>query len=248
MKRIMHVWVAALLLSVSVPAVQPVLHQARVADAVVQALTVTPAAAQTVDQVTDYGYRGFEGNELTVGSKVDDPAKYRCSSPITEHGGGGCVLSFNFHRAIGEVAFGGRQTELAMLRVEQAEDRRGTFDPKAEFNFLCNDGSSGGDAAMQKCLSFTWTGITRMSPWILRDLRQLIGGGGVGASGGTSRMESPGGQYWLQLQSDGNYVIYDTFVFNEDGSMKPTAYFDLWSLMARLDRIDAELRALYNRR
>jgi hypothetical protein len=43
---------------------------------------------------TDIGFLGFEGNELTVGSKIDDPPKVRVTSPITTHGGGGGVISF----------------------------------------------------------------------------------------------------------------------------------------------------------
>jgi hypothetical protein len=195
----------------------------------------TAAQAQSVDNSTDYGYRGFEGNEETVGSKVDDPAKVRLTAPITTHGGGGGVVSFSYHVNFGEVAFGGRQTEMAMLRVEQAEDVRGSSSPKAEFNFLCNDGSGGGDAAMQKCLSFTWTGITRISPYIARDLRAIAAGaGGGGGSGGApaSRMESPNGRYWLQLQDDGNYVIYDA---QDPAAPKPI--FDLWWLMFTLQQM-----------
>jgi hypothetical protein len=55
-------------------------------------------------------------------------------------------------------------------------------------------------------------------------------------------------RWWLQVQDDGNYVIYDSWVFDEDGNTTPKPIFDLRSLMARLDRIDAELRALEGRR
>jgi hypothetical protein len=92
---------------------------------------------------------------------------------------------------------------------------------------------------MRKCLSFTYHGITSISPWILADLRSLIGGSGVSVTPA---------RWWLQVQDDGNYVIYDSWVFDEDGNTTPKPIFDLRSLMARLDRIDAELRALEGRR
>lgn len=193
------------------------------------ALAPSRAGAQTVDSSTDYGFRGFEGNEETVGSKVDDPSKVRITSPITEHGGGGGVVSFNWHKAMGQVVFGGGQTELAMLRVEQSEDVRGSMIPRAEFNFLCNDGGDQ-DANMQKCLAFTWYGITRISPYIARDIRAIAAGAAF-ATEAPSRMASPDGRYWLQLQDDGNYVIYDV---HDPASPTPKPIFDLWWLMFTL--------------
>lgn len=209
--------------------------------AVTALLWAVPAAAQqTVLAETPVGFNGHEGNENSQGSKIDDPAKYRLTTPITEHGGGGGMLSFNASRYFNQVVFGGNQLEMAGLRVAQAEDVRGQVgNLKAEFTFLCNDGSGADDAAMRKCLSFTYRGITEISPWILADLRTLIGGNGVPVTAA---------RWWLQVQDNGNYVIYDSWVFDEDGNTTPKPIFDLWSLMARLDRIDAELRALEGRR
>jgi hypothetical protein len=215
--------------------------------AITALLSAGPAAAQqTVLADTPVGFNGHEGNENSEGSKIDDPAKYRLTTPITEHGGGGGMLSFNASRYFNQVVFGENQLEMAGLRVEQAEDVRGQVgNLKAEFKFLCNDGSGADDAAMRKCLSFTYHGITSISPGILADLRSLIGGNGVSAE---SPLTSTAARWWLQVQDDGNYVIYDSWVFDEDGNTTPKPIFDLWSLMARLDRIDAELRALEGRR
>jgi hypothetical protein len=203
-------------------------------------------AQQTVNSDNDRGFNVTEGNENSEGSKIDDPAKYRLTVPITEHGGGGGVLSFNASREFGKVQFGANQLEMAMLRVEQAEDVRGQIgNLKAEFNFLVNDGRGTDDANMQKALAFTYYGITRISPYLVNDLRNIAAGaGGLYVPG---RMTSPGGQYWLQLQADGNYVIYDSFVADDNGDPTPKALFDLWSLDARLDRVDAELRAIESR-
>lgn len=165
------------------------------------------AYAQSVDNNTDYGYRGFEGNEETVGSKVDDPPKIRLAAPGTEHGGAGGVVSFNLIPVFGRVAFGGQQIEMCMLRVEQAEDVRGqATNPKGEFNFLCNDGSGTGDRAMKKIFSFTATGVTHMSPEFAASMRSWLGGGG-GAAG--DRMVSSSGQFVTVQQGDGNFVTYD---------------------------------------
>lgn len=174
-------------------------------------LSVAPVFAQQTVTTNDYGYTGFESNELTVGSQKDDPAKVRISSPITEHGGGGGVLSYNFHRFLG-VAFGGQQCEMAMLRVEQAEDVRGSFDPKAEFNFLANDGGGCEDANMTKPLAFTWNHITRLNEGIAADLAARIAPylpGGVAAVTVPFKMVSQDGHFELIIQGDGNFVTYD---------------------------------------
>jgi hypothetical protein len=231
MKRLIHVGLVAAILSLATPAFVPL---------------STPAFAQQVIADTPIGLNGHEGNEDSQGSKIDDPAKYRLTTPITAHGGGGGMVSYNASRYWNRVVFGGDQLEMAGIRVEQAEDVRGQVgNLKAEFSFLCNDGSGQDDAAMQKCLSFTYTGITRISPYILRDLQTLLGGN-VGSS--FSRMVSPNGLYWFQpAQDDGNFVLYRVD-FDENGGPAPVAIFDLWSLLARLERIDAELRALEGRR
>lgn len=178
--------------------------------------------AQSVDHSTDYGFVGFEGNEQTVGSKVDDPAKVRITAPITTHGGGGGVISFNLHKAMGQVVLGGGQTEMAMLRVEQASDVRGTDSPRAEFNFLCNDGGTA-DANMRKCLAFTYDGITAISPGIAASFRALGTGSGI-----TDTMWAPNGLTFTQQQSDGNFVSYRVAQpFNKGAS--PCAMWSAWT-------------------
>lgn len=175
------------------------------------ALTTPVVYAQQAVSTNDYGYTGFESNELTVGSIKDDPSKVRITSPITDHGGGGGVVSFNLHRFFG-VAFGGQQCEMAMVRVEQAESSRGTFDPAGEFNFLLNDGGGCDDVNMTKPLAFTWNHITRLNEGIARDLADRIAPylpGGVSVNlPTTDKLVS--GRFELDLQSvDGNIVLYN---------------------------------------
>lgn len=171
--------------------------------------TPTSVYAQQAVSTNDYGYTGFESNELTVGSQKDDPAKVRISSPITEHGGGGGVLSYNFHRFFG-VAFGGQQCEMAMIRVEQAEDVRGSFDPKAEFNFLANDGGGCEDVNMTKPLAFTAHHITRLDTGIAADLAARIAPYLPGGMQQPSSDKLVSGRFELDLQSaDGNIVLYN---------------------------------------
>lgn len=208
--------------------------------------SMSPAFAQSVLANTDIGWLAQEGNETTNGAKNADPAKFRLTTPINVDGGGGGVLSFNANRIFGAINFGNNQLEMAMLRVEQAEDKRGTSSLKAEFNFLLNDGSGESDSAMRKPLAFTWNQVTRFEPALAASFAAHLAPYLSGGGGGSSRMVSPEGRYWLQLQTDGNYVIYDSQ--NPDPNEPIKAYFDLWSLMARLDRIDAELRALEGRR
>jgi hypothetical protein len=172
-------------------------------------LLSTSAHAQTTIAETDRGYIGLESNESTVGSKDYDPAKYRCSTPLSpETGGGGCAISFNFHKFLGK-AFGSQQIEMGMIRVEQAEDVRGSFDPKAEMNFLLNDGSGTDDAAMTKPLAFTSHHITRLDEGIARDLaaRLIPYIPLVGNNNGI--MFSPNQQFMMAMQSDGNLVVYE---------------------------------------
>lgn len=150
---------------------------------------------------SDIGYIGFEGNELTIGSKIDDPAKVRLTAPMTEHGGAGGVVSFNKSRQPGIVCDGHQQEEMAMLRVEQAEDVRGQVgNLKAEFNFLVNTGESGNDSAMVKPLAFVWNMVTR-------SLLSVFGG-----ESRTDTMWAPNGLSFTQQQNDGNFVTYRTSV------------------------------------
>lgn len=161
----------------------------------------------------DYGYLLFESNELTIGSKVDDPPKVRLTSPCTEHGGGGGVISFNYSRQAGVVCDGHNQTEVGMIRVEQAEDVRGQVgNTKAEFNFMLGDGSGVGDVV--KPLAFVWNAITR-------SLLNLLGGN-------TDTMWAPSGVFFTQQQSDGNFVTYRVDKPFDKGA-NPRALWSAWT-------------------
>ena len=141
------------------------------------------------------GFIGFDGNELIIGSKVDDPAKVRLTAPMTEHGGGGGVISFNFHRDFNRAVDGHEQCEMGMIRVEQADDVRGQVgNPKAELNFMLNDGGTQ-DSNMRKPLAFVWNAITR-------SLLSLFGGSA------SDTIWAPGGLYFTQQQDDGVLVKY----------------------------------------
>jgi hypothetical protein len=95
----------------------------------------------------DRGWVALDGNELVVGSKVDDPPKLRLTQPLTKNGGGGGAISYCFHKIFGRAVSGTETVEMGMLRMEQASDVRGQDNnPKAEMNFLLNDGSGNADA------------------------------------------------------------------------------------------------------
>lgn len=161
------------------------------------------------------GYLVMEGNELTIGSKIDDPPKVRLTSPIYSTGGGGGCLSFNTS-AEGQVATLSSQTEMGLIRVEQAADVRGdTSNPKAELNFLVNDGGRE-DRNMQKPLSFIWNAITHC-------LLPLFGG-----SGTTDTMWAPEGLFFTQQQGDGNFVTYHVDV-PFDKTANPRAVWSAWT-------------------
>lgn len=103
----------------------------------------------------DRGFELFDGNEKTAGSKINDPAKYRVTTPIMATGGGGGCLSFNASRQAGEVQDGHQQDEMAMLRCEQDERVRGDVgNRQAELNVQLFH-----EADMVKPIRFLWDGI-----------------------------------------------------------------------------------------
>ena len=79
------------------------------------------------------------------------------------------------------------------------------------------------DAAMQRGLAMEQDRVTKINPGLVGLL------GGPGGGGAPSRFVSPNGRWWLQIQDDGNYVIYDAI-----DPQHPKAVFDLWWLMAAL--------------
>ena len=181
----------------------------------------------------DKGYVALDGNELIVGSKIVDPPKVRVTSPTDERGGGGGVFSANISRRAGVPCDGHQQVEIGFLRFEQSEAVRGQpMNPRAEYNVLLNVGGED-DAAMQRGLAFEADRITQINPALLSSLASRMGSTTGDAP---SRFVSPNGRWWLQMQDDGNFVIYDA----ADPS-KPKATFDLWWLMQAL----AELGKAY---
>lgn len=70
----------------------------------------------------------------------------------------------------------------------------------AERNFLVSDASGDGADGMHKPLAFTYDEVTR-------DMLGLQVGGTAG-----SNMRSPQGRMSMELQEDGNLVVYDTSV------------------------------------
>lgn len=161
------------------------------------------------------GYLVMEGNELSIGSKLNDPPKVRLTAPVYATGGGGGCVSYNRSIREGAVCFGNEQQEMALDRVEQAEDVRGQNSLKAERNFLLNDGSGSGDSAMKKPLAFVWNAVTRL----------LLNFGG---SSRTDTMWANDGLHFTQQQSDGNFV---TYVIDRpfDKSANPRALWSAWT-------------------
>jgi hypothetical protein len=169
----------------------------------------------SMDATTAAGFRGFETNEETVGSLVDDPPKVRVTVHITEHGGGGGVVSFNASRHPGMVCMGGDQLEMGYIRVEQAESVRGeTGNLRSEMNFFLNDGSGADDAAMVRAFAFECDRITKMHPGFRASLRAWLlepdeGIPSPPAARPPFKMLSENGRFELIVQDDGNFVIYD---------------------------------------
>ena len=141
--------------------------------------------SRTVLHDDDRGYLLVEGNEFTIGSKIDDPPKIRLTSPYA----GGGYISFNSSQA-GQVCDGSRQTEIGLWGVKKADD--GSL-PKAEAHFFLNDGGGTEDRNMRRAFSLMWNKLT-----------QATFGWGSG-----SAMRSPNGRYLTQQQDDGNLVQYD---------------------------------------
>ena len=181
----------------------------------------------------DRGYVALDGNELIVGSKMVDPPKVRMTSPTDQFGGGGGVLSANISRHAGIAVDGHQQIEIGFLRFEQSEAVRGQpGNPRGEYNVLLNIGGED-DAAMQRGLSFEADRLTQINPALAASMASAMGGTPGGAA---SRLVSPNGQWWLQMQDDGNLVIYDA----TDPS-QPKPVFDLWWLMLSM----AEMGKVY---
>jgi hypothetical protein len=86
---------------------------------------------------------------------------------------------------------------------------------------------------MQRGLAFEADRLTQINPALAASMASVMGGTSGSAA---SRLVSPNGQWWLQMQDDGNLVIYDA----TDPS-QPKPVFDLWWMMLSM----AELGKVY---
>jgi hypothetical protein len=103
---------------------------------------------------------------------------------------------------VGDARDGQHQTEIGFLRIGQSEAVRGELgNPRGEYNILLNVGGVD-DASMQPGLGFECDRITKMNPALLASLASLLAtAGGVPSS----RLVSPNGQWWAQVQDDENF-------------------------------------------
>lgn len=184
----------------------------------------------------EIGYLLFDGNELTIGSKIGDPPKCRLTSPINADGGGGGVISYNASRQAGVVCDGHQQTEMAMDRVEQAEDVRGQIgNYKAERNFMVSDASGDGADGMHKPLAFTYDAVTH-------DTLGLSGGVTTppAAGGFPNKLVSPDGLLEFDIQNGDapNATLYIRPALDQPA----VAVGDFISILARLKALEKKVR------
>ncbi len=183
----------------------------------------------TVQQDDDRGFELFDGNEKTVGSKINDPAKSRLTTPIVSTGGGGGAVSFNASRNVGEVQDGHQQDEMAMIRCEQDDRVRGDVgNRQAEVNLQLFH-----DADMVKPIRFLWDGII-LDENYRRSLREQLGLDAVPSPSpsplladdydGTEFAGSEG-RFRYARQTDGHDVLYNAqgeAVWSSDGGKNGT--------------------------
>lgn len=163
----------------------------------------------------DRGYVALDGNELIIGSKIDDPPKVRLTSPLYPTGGGGGAISFNYSREIGVVCDGHQQDEIAMIRVEQAEDVRGQLgNRKAELNLMLADGSGVGDVV--KPFACVYNAVTRILPAFREALRLELAANEsaehtITAMSFPNKLVSPDGRVELDIQNADalNMTLYE---------------------------------------
>ncbi len=90
-----------------------------------------------LDIRSEYGFLHFSGNELTVGSTIDDPPKVRLASPSGALG----AVTFSRLRADGV------QEEIVMLLAKEAEDAPGSLG--GQFEVWVRRKFADGDQAMR---------------------------------------------------------------------------------------------------
>lgn len=160
----------------------------------------------------------FGGNELNIDSLPSnpDPSAMRVGSTVDHaHGcGGGGKVSFD------DLPYGpdGPRHEMVMLHGEQDQAVRGNDrNPAGALSGHFNRGGES-DADMVKGFEMTANRLWFNENWIAC-LRAQLGG----ATGSGSNMRSPQGRMSMELQEDGNLVVYDT-------STHPwTAVWSIWT-------------------
>lgn len=179
--------------------------------------------ARTILHEDERGYVIAEGNELTIGSKLNDPPKVRVCVPITATGGGGGVFSASRARSFG-VCFGDQQDEMGYVRFEQAEDVRGDVGHlRSEVNLFVASGLPGTD--VERVFACTWDRFTKWGLSALTSLSVWLGGGGTSRA---DTMWAPNGLSFTQQQDDGNFVTYSvTRAF--DKTANPKAIWSAWT-------------------
>ena len=159
-------------------------------------------------------------NELYYDQKAgapDDALKLR-------FGTYGSAVAITIDRLSGNADHPTRR-ELGFIKLGHDDNYPKNVDAQAFEFFLTDPDNPDGDSGEKL--------IARLG---LKKGLEVVGAGTTppsgGESGGISRMISPGGRYWLQLQADGNYVIYDT-----TDPVHPKPIFDLWWLLSVLKQL-----------
>lgn len=140
---------------------------------------------------SDIGYLDFDGNELTIGSKVDDPPKLRMTSP-TPGGSYGCI-SGNRTRA------DGAQLEKVLLILKPDDASIGQPHEGGAYDFFAQEAGTEDDQGMKRVKVLTSQFEENYVPQV-----------GDPAPSGDARFFSPNGRYCWNYQNDGHQVQYDT--------------------------------------
>ena len=139
---------------------------------------------------TDYGFLGFEGNELFVRSLNNDPPKVRLEAPAGSlHKG---LVTFGTQRQ------DGRFEELVLFSGKQDERYRNdpyNFTGEITISLRKHDPALPDDQQFHEVALLRHDGITLYRP--------------VLDQATPSFLRSPGGRYETPLQPDGNLVVYD---------------------------------------
>ena len=154
---------------------------------------------------TPIGYLDFDGNELTVGSKIDDPPKIRMTNPAPG-GSYGCI-SGNRTRADGS------QLEKVLLILKPDDASAGQQHEGGSYDFFAQLAGTEDDAGMVRVKTLT----TQFEETYVPVIGTPVGG---------SRFYSPNGRYCWNYQNDGHQVQYDTHNSTDESTW--TAVWSNW--------------------